>query len=92
MASEENQRHLQELLSAARGALEEARAYAEEHDLWFEFTGIRRGPGLDLKTINVNDAGEIDLLEQDFKECGGSWPRTQVDVLDISEEWVGSWC
>lgn len=92
MASEENQRHLQELLSAARGALEEALAYAVEHDLWFEFTGVRRGPGQNLKTMDVNNPTEIDIMEKDFKEWGGSWPRTQVDVLDISEVWVGSWC
>lgn len=92
MTKEEHQRHLQELLLAARGALEEAHSYAEEHNLWFEFRGLRRGPGEDLKTMDVNDPSEISQLEKDFKEWGGSWPRTRTDVLDISEEWVGSWC
>lgn len=89
---EHRQRVLQEMLSAARGALEEARAYAEDHDLWFEFTGLRRGPGEDLKTLDVNDPEEIATLESDFKEWGGGWPRTRTDVLDLSGEWVGSWC
>ncbi len=91
-SKEEKQRKLQELLSAARGALEEALAFATEHDLWFEFTGLRRGPGEDLKTMDVNDSKEISGMEREFKEWGGSWPRTRTDVLDISEEWVGSWC
>jgi hypothetical protein len=92
MASEEHQRHLQELLAAARGALEEALEHAKEHDLWFEFTGLRRGPGQDLKTMNVNDEDEISLIKADIEEWGGEMPATQTDVLDISEEWVGSWC
>lgn len=91
MGKEGHQRHLQELLSAARGALEEALTYATEHDLWFEFTGLRRGPGEELKSMNV-DVKSIEEMEQDRSEWGDDWPRTQVDVLDISEEWVGSWC
>jgi len=92
MEKEEQKHRLQELLSAARGALEEALAHAKEHDLWFEFTGLRRGPGGEMKTLNVNDEEEIAIMKSDFEEYGGGFERTRVDVLDISDAWVGSWC
>lgn len=92
MSKGEAQRRLQELLSAARGALEEALSFAEDHDLWFEFTGLRRGPGEDLKTMDINDSKEVSEMEKEFQEWGGSWPPTDTSVLDVSEEWVGSWC
>lgn len=91
MASEENQKHLQELLSAARGALEEALAYAVEHGLWFEFTGIRRAPEED-KRLNVNDHEEVERVKKDLAEWGEKFSRTRTTVLDLAEEWVGSWC
>lgn len=92
MDKEEKQHRLQEMLSAARGALEDALQFATEHDLWFEFTGIRRGPGEYDRTFDVSDRRSVAARERENEEEGGRWPRTQVDILDISEEWVGSWC
>lgn len=92
MAHEETQRCLQELLAAARGALEEALGYAEEHDLWFEFAGIRRGPGNEYRTLDVNNAQDVKEVKNDLKEYGGRMPKVKVDSLVLAEEWVGSWC
>lgn len=89
---EKHQRKLQELLSAAHGALQEALEHAEEHDLWFEFSGMRRGPGQEFKTLDVNDPRLVEEARRDVEEWGGKIPKTQVDVLDLSEKWVGSWC
>ena len=92
MPNEEKQKRLQEMLCAARGALEEALDYAEENDLWFDFSGLRRGPGGEYKTLNVNDEREIAEVTADHEGYGGNFDRAVVSVLDISEEWVGSWC
>jgi hypothetical protein len=88
---EDAQRRLQELLSAARGALEDALAHAKEHDLWFEFTGIRRAPR-DDKRLNVNDPEEVARTLKEYEEWGEKFSKATTTVLDISEEWVGSWC
>ena len=92
MSTEESQKRLQELLSAARGALEEALAHAKEQDLWFEFAGLRRGPGGEFKTLDVNSPEEVEETRKDDEEWGGRMPKTQVDSLVLAEEWVGSWC
>lgn len=92
MSTEENQKKLQELLSAARGALEEALDYADEHDLWFEFAGVRRGPGGECKTLDVNNARDVEETRKDIEEYGGRMPKTEVDSLVLAAEWVGSWC
>lgn len=91
MKSEESQRKLQELLSAARGALEEALEHARKYDLWFEFTGLRRVLGEDLNTMDVNDPHEVTKTISDLKEWGNEVPKTCVDILDLARKWVGSW-
>jgi hypothetical protein len=80
------------MLSAARGALEEALEFAEENDLWFSFAGVRRGPGEYAKRVDVNDQSEVTELLEEIAEDGGLPPQTVTDDLDLSEEWVGSWC
>ncbi len=83
------------MLSAARGALQEALDHAERHDLWFEFTGLRRGPGESYRTSDMSNPRDIAEVRESFTEiieAGDTPPDTRVDVLDLAEEWVGSWC
>lgn len=88
---EEKKRKLQEMLSAARGALEDAISYADEHDLWFEFTGVRRAP-IEDKLLDVNDPDEVRRAIEENERWGDRFSRSAVTRLDLSEEWVGSWC
>lgn len=92
MSTEESQKRLQEMLSAARGALEEALDFAADNDLWFEFAGVRRGPGGEFKTLDVNNPRDVEETRKDVEEYGGYMPKTKVDSLVLAAEWVGSWC
>lgn len=91
MERENKQKKLQEILSAARGALEEALEYAKENDLYFEFTGLRRGPEYDdesviySKDIDVNDP-EI-FNNEDIKGL-----PVVVSKLDVNHDWLSSYC
>ena len=89
MADDEKQRTLQEMLAAARGALEDALSYAEKHGLFFEFTGLRRAPDDAFHVLKVNDSKQV---AEFIEECDGMPLKPVVETLDISSEWVSSWC
>ena len=72
----DKQKELQKLLVVAQNALEVAKDFAVENDLQFEFAGLRRG-----------------VIEYPWDEQAYNRTATEVglDILNISEEWLGSW-
>ena len=93
MDKAENQMKLQEMLSAARGALDEALSFAKQHDLCFDFSGVRRGP-----EYEASDGSSLTnrWIDANDPKCREDEEYSQLDVvvsdLDISYEWVGSHC